>query len=65
MDHHKVKVVWKNLVRPKKEGELGITRLTDWNKAAGLKHLWHILTENRGNIWVDWARTYLIRGWNF
>ena len=42
LDYSKAKVVWKDIVKPKMEGGLGIKWLTEWSKAVTLKHLQHI-----------------------
>ena len=39
MESHKSRVAWHDLTRPKREGGLGLRRITDWNKAAILKHV--------------------------
>ena len=53
LDYRKAKVAWKDLSKPKKEGGLGIKQLIDWSKTVALKHLWHILIEENGNMWID------------
>lgn len=36
----KSKVAWDYIYVPKSEGGLGLRKLTDWNRAAILKHIW-------------------------
>ena len=44
-------VAWDNVCRPKFEGDLGIKKNDDVNKASIAKVGWRILTNNK-NIWV-------------
>lgn len=41
-DKRHVKIAWKDVCMPKKEGGLGIKLLKEWNKALMAKHLWNI-----------------------
>ncbi|KAJ6907746.1 hypothetical protein NC651_018243 [Populus alba x Populus x berolinensis] len=50
---------------PKKEGGLGIKRITEWNKIALLKHIWNLCNDSDGSIWSTWIRSNLLRGRNF
>ena len=36
-----------------------------WNRAAMLKHLWHLCADEEQSIWSCWVRSYLIRDRNF
>lgn len=36
-----------------------------WNRAALLKHIWHICTDNDQSIWSSWVRSYLIKKRHF
>ena len=38
----KAKVRWELVCSPMVEGGLGIPRLEAWNRAAQLKHIWHL-----------------------
>ena len=38
------KVAWSSICYPLQEGGLGIKRLKAWNKAATIKHIWRLLT---------------------
>lgn len=58
--HARAKVVWSDLCYPKEEGGLGLKRLKIWNRAATLRHIWHLLTK-RTSIWVDWTNTNLLK----
>ena len=62
MKPSRLKVPWVIVTRPRKEGGLGVKKLAEWNRAAALKHLWLILSEGRGSIWVEWVKVYLLRG---
>ena len=42
MSYRGAKVAWENVCLPKREGGLGIKDVDSWNKAATLKHLWHL-----------------------
>jgi hypothetical protein len=56
------KVAWEQVCLPKKEGGIGIKRITKWNKNALLKHIWNLCN---GSIWSTWIRSNLLRGRNF
>lgn len=58
------KVAWEYVCLPKKEGGLGLRGLEEWNRAAMLKHLWHICTDKEQSVWSSWIRTHLIRAKN-
>lgn len=55
------KVAWECVCLPKKEGGLGVKNMELWNRAALLKHIWHICTDNDQSIWSSWVRSYLIK----
>jgi hypothetical protein len=59
------KVAWDQVCLPKKEGGLGIKRITEWNKIALLKHIWNLCNDLDGSIWSTWIRSNLLRGRNF
>jgi len=61
----RVKVAWDQVCLPKKEGGLGIKRITEWNKIALLKHIWNLCNDSDGSIWSTWIRSNLLRGRNF
>jgi len=61
----KAKVAWDQVCLPKKEGGLGIKRITKWNKIALLKHIWNLCNDSDGSIWSTWIRSNLLRGRNF
>ena len=56
--------MWSQVTKPRKEGGLGIKKLSEWSKAAAMKHMWHLLTDGTGSMWSDWVREYLLRGRN-
>jgi len=59
------KVAWDQVCLPKKEGGLGIKRITEWNKIALLKHIWNLCNDSDGSIWSTWIRSNLLQGRNF
>ena len=61
----RAKVAWDQVCLPKKEGGLGIKRITEWNKIALLKHIWNLCNDSDGSIWSTWIRSNLLRGRNF
>ena len=60
MSHTGAKVAWHYLCYPLKEGGLGIKSLSTWNKAATMKHIWHLLVD-KNSIWSAWVTTILLR----
>lgn len=56
LSHSGAKVAWASLCYPLKEGGLGIKRIQDWNRAAILKHIWRLLTD-QSSIWSSWVRS--------
>ena len=58
------KVSWKQVCLPKQEGDLGLKRIEEWNKAAVLKHIWHLFTQ-AGSLWVAWVHDELLKGRSF
>jgi len=58
------KVAWTSVCYPVQEGGLGIKRLATWNKAATLKHIWHLLT-SKTSIWTTWVHAVLLRNRSF
>ena len=54
------KVGLKSLCLPKEEGGLGLRRVTDWNDAAIMKHIWNLFYR-KDSIWVAWVREVLLR----
>ena len=46
---------------PVREGGLGIKHSQDWNRAAMLKLLWRILT-NQSSIWASWIKAVKLKG---
>ena len=58
------KVSWKQVCLPKQEGGLGLKRIEEWNKAAVLKHIWHLFTQ-AGSLWVAWVHDELLKGRSF
>lgn len=64
LSYRGAKVAWENVCLPKREGGLGIKDVDSWNKAATLKHLWHLCTDDTNSVWSNWVRTYLIKSRN-
>ena len=61
----RVKVVWDQVCFLKKEGGLGIKRITEWNKIVLLKYIWNLCNDSDGLIWFIWIRFNFLRGRNF
>jgi len=47
---------WQDTCRPKNEGGLGIRRLSDINKATGVRLAWRLCNSN--SLWAQWMRDY-------
>lgn len=45
-----VKVARREVCLPKKEGGLGLCDVATWNRAAMLKHIWHLFTDSNQSI---------------
>lgn len=58
--HTKTKVAWEDMCKPKKEGGLGIRRLTDTSRVFALSLIWRLIT-NTTSLWVSWTKAYLLR----
>jgi len=58
------KVAWSAICYPLNEGGLGVKNLKTWNRAATLKHIWHLLTDKE-SIWTTWVNANLLRGRSF
>ncbi|KAI3474506.1 hypothetical protein Pfo_029416 [Paulownia fortunei] len=52
MDSFGAKVAWDTVCCPKNEGSLGLKLTREWNKAAMVKHIWHILSKDSDSIWT-------------
>jgi hypothetical protein len=48
---------------PKQEGDLGIKKLEEWNKAAMMRHIW--LFAKARSLWVTWVKENLLKGKSF
>lgn len=59
-----VKVAWKTVVLPKKEGGLGLRDISAWNKTLCLKLVWRLFTA-KDSLWAAWVKEYRIKGENF
>ncbi|CAL1413987.1 unnamed protein product [Linum trigynum] len=64
VDGDKRKKAWSEIVLPRQEGGLGIKDFKNWNKACVIRHLWNLLAEARGLLWVAWMNRYRIKGRN-
>ncbi|GJT31865.1 hypothetical protein Tco_0922284 [Tanacetum coccineum] len=60
----KANVAWEDVCRPKKEGDLGLRRLNEFNKALMILHVWKLISL-KGSLWVQRIHEYKIRGRNF
>jgi len=56
------KVSWEDVTCPKKEGGLGIKKLSDWNKALMAKLIWNLCQPSSRSAWVNWVKVYLLKG---
>ena len=61
LTHTGAKVAWATVCYPLEEGGLGIKNIKTWNKAATLKHVWRLLTEET-STWAAWVKSVLLRG---
>ncbi|XP_059654461.1 uncharacterized protein LOC132301202 [Cornus florida] len=59
------KVTWYNVCRPKAEGGLDIPNLEVANRAAILRYIWDLHTDNSDRVWINWCRIYLIKNRSF
>ncbi|XP_059663757.1 uncharacterized protein LOC132309469 [Cornus florida] len=59
------KVAWYNVCRPKAEGGLDIPNLEVANRAAILRYIWDLHTDNSDRVWINWCRIYLIKNRSF
>ncbi|XP_024004020.1 uncharacterized protein LOC112081493 [Eutrema salsugineum] len=55
-----VKVGWKQVCLPKKEGGLGLRDFLSWNKVLNLRLVWLIFT-NSDSLWVTWIREHRLK----
>jgi hypothetical protein len=60
----KVKVSWKDVCYPKREGGLGLKDLEVWNQTSMRRHVWSIFARS-GSIWVAWVRGNLLKRKSF
>jgi hypothetical protein len=58
------KVAWNAICYPLHERRLGVKNLKTWNRAATLKHIWHLLMDKE-SIWTTWIHANLLRGRSF
>ena len=65
MSTTRAKVAWDQVCLPKKEGGLGIKRITEWNKIALLRHIWNLCNDSDGSNWYTLIISNLLRGRNF
>ncbi|CAN0903881.1 hypothetical protein LINGRAHAP2_LOCUS22775, partial [Linum grandiflorum] len=56
----KIKVAWRFVNLPKKEGGLGVRALSTWNQACIIRHLWNILMQS-GSLWITWILHYRVK----
>ncbi|XP_059635777.1 uncharacterized protein LOC132277957 [Cornus florida] len=58
------KVNWEAVCKPKAKGGLGLPNLEISNRAAVLRYIWDLHTDNTDRIWLNWCRIHLIKGKN-
>jgi len=50
---------WKDICIPKREEGMGIRRLTDLNKASGVRLVWRLCTSQ--SLWSKWISTHYLK----
>ncbi|KAI8530160.1 hypothetical protein RHMOL_Rhmol11G0033800 [Rhododendron molle] len=60
LKHSKAKVKWDQLCCPKEEGGLGCKRITEWNMAVMLRHLW-AFCKKADTLWIKWVHSFIIK----
>ncbi|GJT60376.1 RNA-directed DNA polymerase, eukaryota, reverse transcriptase zinc-binding domain protein [Tanacetum coccineum] len=58
-----VSVNWKDVCKPKSQGDLGLKSIRSWNVALMAKHLWNV-TSDKDSIWVKWVKVHRLKGGN-
>lgn len=58
------KVAWKDVCLPKNEGGLGICTIRESNKAAMLKHIWFLFTDEE-SLWCKLIQSTFLKDKNF
>lgn len=58
------KVAWATVCLPKKEGGLGLCRLTSWNSTLCLRFVW-ILFSGQSSLWAQWHKFHNIKNNSF
>ncbi|XP_074301399.1 uncharacterized protein LOC141632786 [Silene latifolia] len=53
-------VSWESACYPKKQGGLGITDITLWNRATMGKYVWWIM-QKKDHLWVKWVHSIYIK----
>ncbi|KAL0439482.1 UNVERIFIED_CONTAM: hypothetical protein Slati_2431200 [Sesamum latifolium] len=51
------KVAWDNLRQSIAAGGLGISPVTEVNKALKCRYIWEIVSDNGSSIWIQWIHT--------
>lgn len=59
--HHTARVSWEVVIKPKREGGLGLKNLAIWNKACCLKLIWLLFFQS-GLVWVAWFVEEVLNG---
>ncbi|XP_050238425.1 uncharacterized protein LOC126687917 [Mercurialis annua] len=57
-------VAWKDIIKQKKEGGLGIKDIGTWNKAAISKHVWQVMS-GCSSLWVKWIHQNKLKNCSF
>jgi hypothetical protein len=50
-------MAWSDICFPKKEGDLGLKDLLNWNVSSMLRYIWDLFAQS-GSIWVAWVQEY-------
>ncbi|GKC17938.1 RNA-directed DNA polymerase, eukaryota, reverse transcriptase zinc-binding domain protein [Tanacetum coccineum] len=58
-----VSVDWKDVCKPKSQGDLGLKSIRSWNVALMAKHLWNVASD-KDFIWVKWVKVHRLKGGN-
>lgn len=46
-------MAWEDVCVPREEGDLGIMRTKEWNKAVMMMYIWNLQQNNNNSLWSD------------